>query len=83
MFLGSSQKVTWRSVVDVGAAVVDCGITTDTAAVSEMKRILLGAIWENSEIRLLSVGDNRGASNGILNTQMSRERFSYYVLLTC
>lgn len=70
-------------MVDVGAAVVDCGITTDTAAVSEMKRILLGAIWENSEIRLLSVGDNRGASNGILNTQMSRERFSYYVLLTC
>lgn len=70
-------------MVEVGAAVVDCGITTDTAAVSEMKRILLGAIWENSEIRLLSVGDNRGASNGILNTQMSRERFSYYVLLTC
>lgn len=70
-------------MVDVGAAVVDCGITTDTAAVSEMKRILLGAIWENSETRLLSVGDNRGTSNGILNTQMSRERFSYYVLLTC
>lgn len=70
-------------MVEVGAAVVDCGITTDTAAVSEMKRILLGAIWENSETRLLSVGDNRGASNGILNTQMSRERFSYYVLLTC
>lgn len=55
-------------MVDVGATVVDCGITTDTAAVSEMKRILLGAIWENSETRLLSVGDNRGASNGILNT---------------
>lgn len=70
-------------MVEVGAAVVDCGITTDTAAVSEMKRILLGAIWENSETRSLSVGDNRGASNGILNTQMSRERFSYYVLLTC
>lgn len=70
-------------MVEVGAAVVDCGITTDTAAVSEMKRILLGAIWENSETRLLSVGDNLGASNGILNTQMSRERFSYYVLLTC
>lgn len=70
-------------MVEVGAAVVDCGITTDTAAVSEMKRILLGAIWENSETRLLSVGDNRGVSNGILNTQMSRERFSYYVLLTC
>lgn len=70
-------------MVEVGAAVVDCGITTDTAAVSEMKRILLGAIWENSETRLLSVGDNRRASNGILNTQMSRERFSYYVLLTC
>lgn len=70
-------------MVEVGAAVVDCGITTDTAAVSEMKRILLGAIWENSETPLLSVGDNRGASNGILNTQMSRERFSYYVLLTC
>lgn len=70
-------------MVEVGAAVVDCGITTDTAAVSEMKRILLGAIWENSETRLLSVGDNREASNGILNTQMSRERFSYYVLLTC
>lgn len=52
-------------MVEVGAAVVDCGITTDTAAVSEMKRILLGAIWENSETRLLSVGDNRGASNGI------------------
>lgn len=70
-------------MVEVGAAVVDCGITTDTAAVSEMKRILLGAIWENSETRLLSVGDNREASNGILNTQMSRERFSHYVLLTC
>lgn len=31
-------------MVEVGAAVVDCGITTDTAAVSEMKRILVGRL---------------------------------------
>lgn len=37
MLRESSKKVTWRSVVEVGAAVVDSGIMTETVAVSARK----------------------------------------------
>ena len=40
MFRGSSRNVTWRSVVVVGAAVVDSGMRIDTVAVSARKRTL-------------------------------------------
>lgn len=37
MLRESSKKVTWRFVVEVGAAVVDSGIMTETEAVSARK----------------------------------------------
>lgn len=78
MFLGSSQKVTCRSVVEVGAAVVDCGITTDTAAVSEMRRIL------DSRHIGIRIQKLRYWSLTVLETGKrpdSREMFNYSVML--